>query len=121
MAGKKAKDLKDGLDLIAGEKGVIKSAKSAFSAITTVSKYSLFVQKFAYWQTVVQNMIKSVGGVLGCSGVSWAKGYRPKACGTLRKWGKASDKLAEADREDDGGHHRGDKREFPPSCRPVGL
>ena len=99
MAGKKAKDLKDGLDLIAGEKGVIKSAKSAFSAISTVSKYSLFVQKFAYWQTVVQNMIKSVGGVLGCSGVSWAKGYRPKACGTLRKWGKASDKLADADRE----------------------
>ena len=38
MAGKKAKDLKDGLDLIAGEKGVIKSAKSAFSAISTVSK-----------------------------------------------------------------------------------
>ena len=32
--------------------------------------------------------MQSVGGVMACSGVKWAKGFRPKACGTVGKWGK---------------------------------
>ena len=98
MAGKKAKDLKDGLELIAGDKGVIKSAKSAFKTTESLKKYSEMVQKVAFWQTVTRNTIKSAGGVLGCTGnVGLAKSYRPKVCGTLWKWTKATDNLAKAD------------------------